>query len=100
MQAGTVATLSNETERFMQDFYFRYLCDWATALPNETEWTVWAQIYSENHDSSRRVARYFAAQTLAKDPIYAQSMLPNHKTVAEECDAWEAWWYDWPNPCT
>ena len=77
-------------------YYWEYLAGWATVLPHETERTVWAEEDSENHDSSRRVARYFGAQTLAQDPEYAQRVLPNGKSVTEERDAWEAWWYAWP----
>ena len=65
-------------------YYWEYLAGWATVLPHETERTVWAEEDSENHDSSRRVARYFGAQTLAQDPEYAQRVLPNGKSVTEE----------------
>lgn len=92
---GKVAALSPVAEKALQEYYWEYLAGWATALPHETEWTVWAEEDSENHDSSRRVARYFGAQTLAQDPEYAQRVLPNGKSVTEERDSWEAWWYAW-----
>eukprot|EP01052_Picozoa_sp_SAG31_P022343 SAG31_NODE_1773_length_7304_cov_2.180380_10_plen_266_part_00 len=93
--SGKVAALTPLAEKTLKTYYWDYLSGWSKALPHETEWTVWAAEYSENHDSSRRVARYFAAQTLAHDPNFAQRVLPNGKTITEERDDWEQWWYTW-----
>ena len=95
VKSGQVAALSPLAEQKLKEYYWYYLSGWATALPHETEWTVWAAEYSENHDSSRRVVRYFASQTLAHDPKYAHRVLPSGKSVTEERDAWEKWWYTW-----
>ena len=93
--SGKVAALSPLAEKTLQEYYWYYLSGWSAALPHETEWTVWAAEYSENHDSSRRIARYLASQTLAHDPAYAHRVLPSGKTISEERDAWELWWYTW-----
>ena len=71
VKSGEVAALSPVAESSLKEYYWYYLSGWSTALPHETEWTVWAAEYSENHDSSRRIARYLGSQTLAHDPAYA-----------------------------
>ena len=88
-----VAPLSSDAEKAMKEMWYRYITQFGAFGKRYT--SVWDQFGSENRDTVEQTSCYLAAETLARDPAYANRTVPGNSTVAELAQHWEAFISEW-----
>lgn len=95
VREGSVARVTENAESGMLDFWSNYVGECAAYQTHEWNQTGLQLTDSENIDTVRHTACYFASDTLCKYSQYANETLADGKTVCETASLWEAYLYNW-----